>query len=232
MSNQVKLDPHGIALMQQFRELLPTLEQLGKKAYDLLCDALHEQGIYVTAVEHRVKKEASLAKKLELKGAKYKSIDDVTDLVGLRIITFYTDEVDKVAAIAKRIFDIDWKESVDKRKLHKFDTFGYNSLHYICRLKEGGPRFELQMRTALQHVWSTIEHDIGYKTDVKIQNEYLRQFSRLAGTLELVDNEFSRLRTEITNYRRQMKALLKNGQLDDVLLSSFVQILGSFFLIL
>lgn len=80
MSNQVKLDPHGIALMQQFRELLPTLEQLGKKAYDLLCDALHEQGIYVTAVEHRVKKEASLAKKLELKGAKYKSIDDVTDL--------------------------------------------------------------------------------------------------------------------------------------------------------
>lgn len=220
MSNQVKLDPHGIALMQQFRELLPTLEQLGKKAYDLLCDALHEQGIYVTAVEHRVKKEASLAKKLELKGAKYKSIDDVTDLVGLRIITFYTDEVDKVAAIAKRIFDIDWKESVDKRKLHKFDTFGYNSLHYICRLKEGGPRFELQMRTALQHVWSTIEHDIGYKTDVKIQNEYLRQFSRLAGTLELVDNEFSRLRTEITTYRRQMKALLKNGQLDDVLLSS------------
>ena len=102
--------------MKQFRELRPTLEQLAKDAYDLLSTKLREQGIYVTAIEYRVKTEKSLAGKLELKGAKYKTIEDITDLVGLRIITFYTDEVDKVAAIAKRIFDIDWKESVDKRK--------------------------------------------------------------------------------------------------------------------
>ncbi len=128
-------------LLQQYHELYPTLQELADEAYNQLCKALREQGIYVTAIEHRVKTEKSLIGKLELKGAKYKSIDDITDLVGLRIITFYTDEVDKVAAIAKRLFDIDWKESVDKRKLHELDAFGYNSLHYICRLKTGGPRF-------------------------------------------------------------------------------------------
>lgn len=218
MDNE-KLDPHGEALLQQYRELRPTLDRLSQEAYDLLLHALREQGIYVTAIEHRVKTEKSLIGKLELKGAKYKTIDDITDLVGLRIITFYSDEVDKVAAIAKRVFDIDWKESVDKRKLHQLNSFGYNSLHYICRLKTGGPRFELQMRTALQHVWSTIEHDTGYKGDVKIPNEYLRQFSRMAGLLELADDEFSRLRTALTDYRRQTLALVKNGQLDDVPLS-------------
>ena len=213
--------------MQQYRELLPTLEQLAKEAYDLLRRALREKHIYVTAFEYRVKTEQSLAGKLELKGAKYKTITDVTDLVGLRVITFYTDEVDKVAAIAKRVFDIDWQESVDKRKLHHLDSFGYNSLHYICRLKEEGEtkkeqgiRFELQMRTALQHVWSTIEHDTGYKGDVKIPKEYKRQFSRLAGMLELVDDEFSRLRTELTDYRRQIQGMVKSGQLDDVPLST------------
>ena len=220
MDNNVILDPHGKALMQQYHDMLPQLKHISNKAYDLLGSALREQGIYVTAIEHRVKTEKSLAGKLELKGAKYKSIDDVTDLVGLRVITFYTDEVDKVAAIAKRVFDIDWQESVDKRKLHKLDAFGYNSLHYICRLKEGGPRFELQMRTALQHVWSTIEHDTGYKGDVKIPSEYIRQFSRLAGMLELVDDEFSRLRIVLTDYRRQIQSLVKNGQLDDVPLSA------------
>lgn len=224
MENNVKLDPHGEALLQQYRELLPSLEDISKKAYDLLRRAIREQNIYVTAFECRVKTEQSLAGKLERKGAKYKTIYDVTDLVGVRVITFYTDEVDKVAAIAKRIFDIDWQESVDKRKLHQLDSFGYNSLHYICRLKEQNPelgnlRFELQMRTALQHVWSTIEHDTGYKGEVKLPKEYRRQFSRLAGMLELVDDEFSRLRTVLTNYRRQIQALVKNGHLNDVTLS-------------
>ena len=220
MANNVNLDAHGQELMRQYRELRPALEQLATQAYDQLRQALDEQGIYVTAIEHRVKTERSLAGKLELKGAKYKSIDDITDLVGLRIITFYTDEVDKVAVIAKRIFDIDWQESVDKRKLHELDAFGYNSLHYICRLKTGGPRFELQMRTALQHVWSTMTHDTGYKGDVKIPREYLRQFSRLAGMMELIDDEFSRLRLVLADYRRQIQSLVKSGKLDEVPLSA------------
>ena len=219
MEDQVKLDPHSEMLLQQYRQLYPTLQQLAEEAMDLLRHTLREQGIYITAMEHRVKTEKSLRGKLELKGAKYKSIDDITDLVGLRIITFYSDEVDKVAAIAKRVFDIDWQESVDKRKLHKLDSFGYNSLHFICRLKTGGPRFELQMRTALQHVWSTIEHDTGYKGDVKIPDVYLRQFNRLAGMMELIDDEFSRLRLVLTDYRRQTLALVKSGKLDDVPLS-------------
>ena len=215
----MKLDPHGEQLLQQFRELRPTLEQLAEDAYTQLSQALQEQGVYVTAIEYRVKTEKSLIGKLELKGAKYKTIDDITDLVGLRVITFYTDEVDKVAVLAKRVFDIDWQESVDKRKAHELTSFGYNSLHYICRLHTGGPRFELQMRTALQHVWSTIEHDTDYKGEVKMPAEYKRQFSRLAVMLELVDEEFSRLRTVLTDYRRQMLTLVKSGKLDDVPLS-------------
>ena len=225
MSNII-LDPHGEALMKQFRELRPTLEAISDKAYDILARALKDQEIYVTAIEHRIKTEKSLAGKLELKGVKYKTIDDITDLIGLRVITFYTDEVDKVAAIVKRIFDIDWHESVDKRKLHELDAFGYNSLHFVCRLKsqdaidpDRNPRFELQMRTALQHVWSTIEHDTGYKGDVKIPREYKRQFSRLAGMMELIDDEFSRLRTVLTDYRRNTLSLVKSGKLNEVPLS-------------
>jgi len=224
LSTKIILDPHGEELLQQFRDLVPSLKKIEKLASNKLKKALDDQGIYVTAIEHRVKTESSLAGKLLLKGAKYHSINDITDLVGFRIITFYSDDVDKVAIIAKKLFEIDWKESVDKRKLHELNSFGYNSLHYICRLRTNDPalnniRFELQMRTALQHVWSTIEHDTGYKGNVKILDEHRRQFSRLAGMLELIDDEFSRLRNEITEYRRNVQSLVHSGKLDDVALT-------------
>lgn len=215
-----KLNPHGEALLQQFREQVPALEQLSKTVYDQLRQVLHEQSVELSAIEYRVKTEQSLAGKLERKGDKYASLEDITDLVGLRIITFYTDDVDKVAAIVQQLYDVDWDNSIDKRKAHELTSFGYNSLHYICRLKEGSAPFEIQMRTALQHVWSAIEHDIGYKGAVKLPPEYRRQFSRLAGMLELADDEFSRLRTTMTDYRRQVQALVKSGKLDEVLLST------------
>jgi ppGpp synthetase/RelA/SpoT-type nucleotidyltranferase len=188
----------------------------------MLLKALREQNIQLNTFERRVKTEDSLTGKLEKKGYKYKTIYDITDLVGIRAVTYYTDDVDKVAAIAKQIFDIDWKNSVDKRK-HQLDSFGYLSLHYICYLKEGPLRdipFEIQMRTALQHVWSAIEHDIGYKGAVKLPPEFVRQFSRLAGMLEMADDEFSRLRTAMSEYRRQVHSLVKSGQFSEVSLST------------
>lgn len=222
------IDAHTKELLKQYRERLPLLKQIEEKAYLLLSQSFQQQGIYVTAIEHRVKTEESLTGKLQLKGYKYRSIEEVTDLVGLRVITFYNDDVDKIAAIAKNLFEVDWQNSVDKRKLHQLTSFGYNSLHFICKLKETDTdnpalrniRFELQMRTALQHVWSTIEHDTGYKGVVQIPDIYRRQFSRLAGMLELIDEEFSRLRIKLGEYRRQMTGLVKTGKLEEVPLSA------------
>ena len=145
-------------------------------------------------------------------------MEDITDIVGARIITFYTDDVDRIAAMAEKLFEIDWANSVDKRRLHQLDSFGYNSLHYICRLPDFPYRFELQLRTTLQHAWPAINHDPGYKTGVEIPREYLRRMNRLAGLLEMADDEFSRIRVEITDYRRRVHQLVQNGKLDDVLL--------------
>ena len=226
-----QMSPHSEVLLSMFHELRPQLEQLSDYIYAMISGTLKEQGIELNAIEHRVKTEESLAGKLTKKGDKYHSLENITDLVGIRIVTFYTDDVDKVAAIVKKLFDVDWQNSVDKRKLHELTSFGYSSLHYICRLKEeqqataglsaiANYPFEIQMRTALQHAWSAIEHDIGYKGAVKLPPEFRRQFSRLAGMLELADDEFSRLRTTMTEYRRQVETLVKSGRLCDVPLST------------
>ena len=214
--SKYNLDPHCEAILNEYREKLALCKEAEIKIKSLLKKVFNDAGIVVAALESRVKTEQSLVGKLELKGAKYHSLADITDIVGLRVITFYSDDVDKVASAVDRLFDVDWDNSVDKRKLHEIDSFGYMSLHYICRM-EGFPyRFEVQMRTVLQHAWANMNHDTGYKSGVEIPREYLRNMNRLAGMLELADEQFSRIRNELADYRRRVQALVASGNLDEV----------------
>ena len=212
------MDLHTELILEEYREARPVFEEMQAEVTRILREALDRNGLVVTAVGSRIKTEDSLAGKLALKGNKYASLSDVTDILGVRIITFYTDDVDRIAAIAEKTFEIDWGNSVDKRRLHELDSFGYNSLHYICRLPGYDYPFELQLRTTLQHAWAAINHDNGYKSGVEIPREYMRRMNRLAGMLEMADDEFSRIRSEINDYRRRVHQLVQNGQLDDVML--------------
>ena len=223
------LDPHSEELLQQYRELLPVYTKMAEVIPERLRGFFEEAGFLVAAIEHRVKTEESLAGKLQKKGGKYKDIFDITDLVGIRVITFYIDDVDKVASVLERLFEIDWGNSIDKRKAHETDSFGYLSLHYICRIPESAYsvpdhpelnkiRFEVQMRTLLQHAWANMNHDTGYKSGVEIPKVYLRNLSRIAGMLELCDDEFSRIRRELSDYRRRVQKLVASGNLSEVAL--------------
>ena len=227
--NNISLDQHSQNLLAQYHQLLPIYEQMAEVIPEKLKDFFAEAGIIVASVEHRVKTEESLTGKLQLKGSKYQSIYDITDLVGIRVITFYNDDVDKVASVLERLFEIDWENSIDKRKAHEIDSFGYLSLHYICSIPKAAYtnlehpelneiRFEVQMRTVLQHAWANMNHDTGYKSGVEIPRVYKRNLSRLAGMLELVDDEFSRIRRELVDYRRQVQKLVASGNLSEVLL--------------
>ena len=216
MSANRHLDPHCQAILQEYEDNLPRFREVEAQVRDTLRRTLQDAGLAVAAIESRVKGYDSLAGKLELKGHKYKSLANLTDILGLRVITFYIDDVDKVASAVERLFTIDWENSVDKRKIHEIDSFGYLSLHYICSIPDFPYRFEIQMRTLLQHAWANMDHDTGYKSGVEIPRRYLRNMSRLAGMLELVDDEFSKIRIELTDYRRRVQALVRSGNLDEV----------------
>lgn len=128
----------------------------------------------------------------------------LTDRLGARIIVYFSADVDRVAKDLRAFLDIDYRNSSDKRASLGLREFGYRSVHIVARPKavtlgmefEGlrGQRFEIQIRSVLEHAWAEIEHEVVYKAGLTSGGEERRRFSAIAGTLELLEKEFSALR--------------------------------------
>jgi ppGpp synthetase/RelA/SpoT-type nucleotidyltranferase len=214
-------------ILEDYRKQRDSFVKLGNIVHNILTDIAKELRLTVLAVEHRVKEEKSLAGKLERKGDGYQSFEDITDILGARVICFLSDEIDKIGKKVEETFVIDWQNSSDKRALIKEDAFGYLSLHYICSLPFGdkwpdeicGKKFEIQIRTILQHAWSAIQHDIGYKSDFGVPRDINRQFARLAGLLELADDEFVRARDNMIGYTEDIRKRIMIDDANDVVIN-------------
>lgn len=206
---------------EEYLEATKDLNQLGSKVSGLLHELLLNKGLQVHSVTYRVKDADSAIKKLA-GDVKYVELSDITDLLGLRIITYFPDDVDKVAIVLEREFSIDRKNSIDKRKSLDPEKFGYLSLHYVASLNTrrrklieykrfNNTKFEIQIRSILQHAWAEIYHDLGYKVEGALPDKLKRDFSKLAGLLELADEEFERIRQKIHEYEEHVTNVIEDN---------------------
>ncbi|MBX3232809.1 MAG: hypothetical protein KIT84_43815 [Labilithrix sp.] len=192
-------------LLAEYDQVLPILRARGDAVADELRELLaSDPTLKVHSVAWRSKDRESLARKLARPDRSYTDLWSLTDLVGVRVITYFADAVDRVGEFVEANLPVDLRHSTDKRRR---EDFGYRSLHYVCRL--GGPLperacFEVQVRTVLEHAWAEIEHDLGYKATEQIPLAVRRRLSRLAGLLELADQEFGAIRSDLERYARSL----------------------------
>lgn len=211
-------------IIEEFRRNKPMYERLGEIVESLLRDVANSTGVRVMAIEGRVKTEESLKGKLTRKGDKYRALTDITDVYGARVICFFSDDVDKFAAEASKIFVVDEENSVDKRAVLSPDAFGYLSLHFVYSLPKNAGyendlceiRFEVQIRSLLQHAWAEMQHDMGYKSAFGTPKNVVREFSRVAGLLEIADKMFCEIRDGVKRYGEEIEEKIGNGTAGDM----------------
>ncbi|MDQ9171693.1 hypothetical protein Q8A64_14865 [Oxalobacteraceae bacterium R-40] len=227
----------GELLLQEYDSKRELFETFTQKAASLLRELLASHNVTVHSVTSRTKDRSSLSKKLSKQGNTYSILGDITDIAGVRITTYFENDVDKVIEIIEREFSIDETNSVDKRALLDPDRFGYLSTHHVVTLKKArcdlleykrfeNIKLEIQTRSILQHAWAEIEHDLGYKSKLEVPKEIRRKFSRLAGLLELADSEFIAIRDELANYNDMVQGQIKSVpnlvEIDKSSLNAFV----------
>ena len=197
-------------------------EELAREVERLLKKLTSDASIGCHSITSRVKDASSLEKKVSRPGKSYSKLDDITDLAGIRVITFFSDDVDKIALLIDREFQVDTKRSIDKR-VKDPTVFGYSSLHKVCSLSReravlaefrrvSGLLCEIQVRSILQHAWAEIEHDLGYKSAEAVPAPERRRFSRLAAVLDMADEELVTLRDRLDAYVRQAEQTVEASE--------------------
>jgi putative GTP pyrophosphokinase len=174
----------------------------------------------VTKIEGRVKEKEECIKKfqrkyqgkLEADEQPYEIKDFISDLIGIRIVCLYEDQVTVVSELLQRHFRIlnvtDKTSAVESTE----GDFGYKGVHMDLALHAEPaslPKylpqmqgcFEVQIRSLIQDAWSVLDHKIKYKKS--IPTDLKRRINVLSALFELADREFKEIRNATADLMQQ-----------------------------
>jgi ppGpp synthetase/RelA/SpoT-type nucleotidyltranferase len=166
-------------------------------------------------IEDRVKSWESIFNNLRNQKYNLRNIIELNDLIGIRIIVLFKDDVEKICETLRSNFSV--LEEENKQKTLLADQFGYLSIHFVISLSEKWTalptlkkfskfKAEVQVRTAAQHIWANASHLLNYKKPNQIPIDVLRALNRSAAMLEVIDNELSLVLGEKVKYLASIEA--------------------------
>lgn len=199
--------------VQTYAARQPGLRDAADRFVALVTTLLDDAGINYLSITGRAKSVPSFATKADRTDAGrplYSDpLEEVTDQIGVRVITYLHSDV---AAVADLLGD--QLRILDDRDMGQETAsegrFGYASRHLLVTPDQTrdahadyealrGLRAQVQVRTVLQHAWAEFEHAIRYKGTVPEEHapDLDRRFTLAAGLLELADREFSMIRDRL-----------------------------------
>jgi putative GTP pyrophosphokinase len=223
------------------RQVLPLHGRLSAVVAAIVESSLKNNGIEHLNVTHRTKSEESAIEKIQRKNY-VDPTRQLTDLSGTRIITYLEENVTQIGELIKRLFEIDPENSHDRSTILGPDRLGYRSTHFVCVLGSRRDlleeykglselKFEIQVRTVLQHAWAEMAHDWSFKFGVELPPTVQRRLNLLSGQLESVDNSFSDIAYEIEKYKTEIsqKTIIQisDAEIDSISIPKFLEQLST-----
>lgn len=211
-AEELAVDPVRLTV-QAYAAMLPELREATDNYVSLVTTLLDEAGINYLSVSGRTKSVASFAAKaartVEGRAVFSDPLTEITDQIGVRVITYLHSDVAAVVDVLAEELVILGDRDLGQETADE-GQWGYASRHLLVgpNALPGGPAVheplneriaQVQIRTVLQHAWAEFEHAIRYKGTIPEEKapELDRRFALAAGLLELADREFSMIRDEL-----------------------------------
>ncbi|HAO30081.1 MAG TPA: (p)ppGpp synthetase [Treponema sp.] len=189
-----------------FMQVLELMEQKLKTVISLPSNPTYKS---------RIKSFDSYYKKILRKkseDAASRTLVPLTDMIGIRVICAFLEDLDVVEKQLQAAFDV--TEIERKGNDQTVKEFGYESVHVLVKIpKECMPTLaepqlpadtvvEIQIRTILQDAWAEVEHELIYKSEFNPFDKPLRRkLASINASLTLADIIFQ----EIRDYQKKLQ---------------------------
>lgn len=158
----------------------------------------------IESVSGRVKSAASIIEKANRRRIPLdKAIAQLEDIVGIRIICRFIQDIDKVIEIIRNRSDYDMKILQEEDYINNAKPSGYRSYHLTIEYpviqftKVKNIKCEIQIRTLAMNFWATIEHTMRYKFNGKVPDDIKKRLHTCSEAAFNLDMEMSRIRQDL-----------------------------------
>ena len=155
-------------------------------------------------VSQRIKTPESIYAKMIRKGLKPDfsvAKEKLNDLIGIRIVCLFVDDVYEIAEMLKNQKDLTLIK--EKDYIAKPKKSGYMSLHLIMKVpvcidnKIETKTVEIQIRTTGMDFWSVLEYQLLYKKNVKGADKIGKELKGYSDEIASLDRKMLKLRKRI-----------------------------------
>lgn len=191
------------ALISEYNSIAPQIESYSRELFAILDSKLRdEENNIAFPFQQRIKTVHSIIEKINRLNLSIKSITEMQDLVGFRIVTIFERDIERISKIIEENFNV--VRSYHKNKGKNGDNFNYSSLHFVVGFPKNSISFhsrpinmniltEIQLMTLAQFTYAKASHALHYKKDKQISPNSIRALQRTSVLLETVDLEFERI---------------------------------------
>lgn len=194
--------PHIIRFNELMVQYQAAIKEVTTKLEILKSDfQLHNRRNSIESIQSRIKKPASILKKLNSRGldADLDNIrSELNDVAGIRVICPFIDDIYMAAEQLAAQDDIRVLRIKDYIKHPKPN--GYRSYHMILEVPvffmdtKELMKVEVQFRTVAMDFWASLEHQIKYKKDIPDEDGLVRELKACADTIADTDRKMLELR--------------------------------------
>ena len=203
-------------IKSRYESYIPLLIKIRENIHKKL-----KENIYLSSqptYKARIKSFSSYYKKLIRQKSEEAALSDslvcLTDMIGIRVICTFLEDISVILEQLKEIFDI--REIERKGADLNFKEFGYESIHVLIAIPEdcipadiddnlplpNDLVCEIQIRTILQDAWAEVEHELIYKSEfTPFDMPLRRKLASMNASLNLADIIFQ----EIRDYQKKLQ---------------------------